>query len=137
MDYDESIRVMIKFIARQPLSVPLTNVPDPSLLIRLLHKAFERIIIEDYVLETVIFGDSIVPIHKKPFLVEIRMPENPQGFTVQEPTPQEFQSFVNVIGYAGELKAKQFKKSVVPILWTLLIHLILRGLSGNMVVLIQ
>lgn len=64
MDYDDSIRVMIEFISRHPISVPLTKIPDPPLPFRLLHTAFERIRIEDDILETVISDDRIVAIHK-------------------------------------------------------------------------
>ena len=44
---------------------------------------------------------------------------------------EEFQSFLTQIGYIGEFKAKEFKKSVVPGLWSILMNFILRGLSGK------
>lgn len=74
MDYDESIQVMIEFISLHPLVVPLTKIPDPPLPLCLLHTAFERIIIEDDVLKTVISGNRIVAVHKKTFLAAIGMP---------------------------------------------------------------
>ena len=42
-----------------------------------------------------------------------------------------FQTFLKKIGYTEEFKAKKFKKSTVPGLWTVVKHLILRGLSGK------
>ena len=62
MDYDESIRVMIEFILRQPIAIPLIKTPNPQIPLRILHTAFERIKIQDGVLETKITGDSIVPV---------------------------------------------------------------------------
>lgn len=106
MDYDESIWVMIEFISRHPIAVPLTKIPDPPLPLRLLHTEFEKVRIENNVLETMISGEWIFTVHKKIFLDMIGMPENPKGFKVQEPSPQEFQSLLNDIGYAGEFIAK-------------------------------
>lgn len=131
MDYDEFIRVMIEFISWHPISIPLTKIPDPPLPIRLLHKAFERVKIDNNVLETVICSDHFVVVHKKTFLKAIGMPENPENFKVQEPNPQEFQLFLKEIGYKGEIKAKPFKKSAVTGLWTVLMHFLLQGLSSK------
>ena len=50
---------------------------------------------------------------------------------MQELTFEEFQTFLNKIGYNGEFKALNFKKSAVPELLTILMHIILSGLSGN------
>lgn len=72
-----------------------------------------------------------MPIHKSTFLISIGVRENPKGFQVQEPTAKEFQQFLNHIGYDQEYKAKEFKKSVVSGLWTLLMHFIIRGLFGK------
>ena len=131
MDYDESIRVMIELIYRHPIAIPLTKIHNPPIPLRLLHTAFDRIMIEDGVLEIKKTGDRIVPVSKQTFLRTIRIPEDPKGFTVQEPSSEEFQTFLNHIGYAEEFKAIKFKKSVVPGLSTVLMHLILRGLSGK------
>ena len=44
---------------------------------------------------------------------------------------EEFLLFLNHIGYSEEYKAKKFKKSAVSGLWTVLMHFIVRGLSGK------
>ena len=59
MDYDESIRVMIEFIAHHPISIPLTKVPETALPLHLLHTTFTRIKIDNDVLEFKITGDRI------------------------------------------------------------------------------
>ena len=82
MDYDESIRVMIDFISRHPIYVPLTKISDPPIPLCLLHTAFDIIKIEDGVLEIRITGDYIIPVSKKTFLRDIGITENPKGFTV-------------------------------------------------------
>lgn len=95
MDYDEFVRIMIKFISRHPISIPLTKIPNPNFLLRLLNKAFERVKIEE--VEVKIIDDRIVPIHKVTFLCAIVFAENPKGFQVKEPTLDEFQSFLTQI----------------------------------------
>ena len=55
--------------------------------------------------------------------------KNPNGFTMLEPMSGEFQTFPNNIRYTEEFKAKKFKKSTVVGLWTVLMHLILPGIS--------
>ena len=130
-DYDESVRVMIKFIMNHPIFVPLTKVPKPPLPLHLLHTAFTRINIDDIVLETKITSDRIVPVHKSTFLRAIGVKENTKGFKVQEPTLEEFQLFLNHIGYNQDNRAKDFKKSIVSGLWTNLMHFIIRGLSDK------
>lgn len=122
MDYVESIRVIIEFISCHPIGVPLTKIHDPPIPFYLLHIAFDRINIEDGVLETRITGDCIVPVHKSTFLKAIGIPENHKGFKVQEPTFEELQTFLSYIGYAGEFKVKNFKKSEVPGLCRVLMH---------------
>ena len=94
--------MIIEFIAHHPIVVPLSKVPDPPIPLSLLHLAFDRINIEDGVLETCITGDQIVPIHKSTFLKVIGVAENPPNFTVQEPTTEEFQLFLNHIGYSEQ-----------------------------------
>lgn len=47
-----------------PIAIPLTKTPNPQILLSLLHTDFERIKIEDGVLETKITGDRIVPVSK-------------------------------------------------------------------------
>ena len=83
MDYNEYIWVMIEFISCHPISFPLTKIPDPPIPLRLLHTAFDRIKIEDGVLEIRIIGDRIVPVSKQTFFRAIGIPENPKGFVVQ------------------------------------------------------
>ena len=51
LDYDESIRVMIGFIANHPISIPLTKIPEPPLPLHHLHRAFTCIKLEDGTLE--------------------------------------------------------------------------------------
>lgn len=120
---------MIKFIARHPIPIPFIKTPNPQIPHRLLYSAFEWMRIDDGVLETMIAWDSIVPVSKQTLLRAIGIPGDPEGFKVQELTVVEFQTFLNAIGYAGESKEKKFKKSKVPGLWTVLMYLILRGLS--------
>ena len=57
--------------------------------------------------------------------------ENPKGFKVQEPTAEEFQFFLNHIEYNQDYKAKDFMKSTVSRLWTVLMHFIILGLFGK------
>lgn len=130
-DYDESIRVMIEFIAHRPIVVPLTKIPDPPIPFSLLHTTFEPIKIHNGTLETKITRDRIVPIHKSTFLKAIGVAENPEDFIIQESMTEDFQSFLNHIRYHGEYKAKIFKKSAVLGLWTVLMHFIVQGLSGK------
>ena len=83
MDYDESIRVMIKLINHHPIAIPLSKILNPNFPLRLLHKAFERVKFEDGVLEVMIKDDRIVPMHKATFLRAIDVVENPKGFQAQ------------------------------------------------------
>ena len=92
MDYDESIRVMTEFISHHPIAVQLMKTPNPQLPLQILHTAFERIKIEDDVLDTKITGDMIVLVNKQTFLKAIGIPKNPKGFQVHEPTSEEFQT---------------------------------------------
>lgn len=131
MNYDESIRVMIKLISLHPISVPLTEIPDPPIPLRLLYTTFDRINIEYGVLETRITSDRIIPVHKSTFLKAIGISENPKGFKSQERLTEYFQTSLNHIRYAKELEVKTFKKSIFPGLWTAFMHLILRGLFGK------
>ncbi|CAI9268547.1 unnamed protein product [Lactuca saligna] len=126
MDYDESIRIMIEFISHHPITVPLTKIPNPKLPLCIPHKEFKHIKIESNALEV-----KIVPVQQNISLKAIDIAEKPKCLWVQEPTNEEFQSFLNQIRYNGEFKAKEFKKFVVPDLWTILMHLILEGLSGK------
>ena len=88
MDYDESIMVMIEFILCHPISIALTKIPYPPVPLRLLYTAFNRIKIEDGDLDIRITGDWIVPVSKQTFFRAIGIPENPKGFTVQEPSSE-------------------------------------------------
>lgn len=83
IDYDELIHVMIEFISQHPIVVPVTKTPDPQLPLSILHKAFERIKIENDIIETKLIGDKIVPMHKKTFLKAIGIPKNPKAFHIQ------------------------------------------------------
>ena len=113
MDFDEPIRVLTEFIAHHPMSIPCTKIPEPPLPFPLLLIAFERFRIHNHVLETKITGDRIVPIHKSTFIKAIGVTENPKGFNVLEQSTEEFQQFLNHIGYNQEYKSKEFKKSDV------------------------
>lgn len=42
---------MIEFISHDPITIPLTKIPNRKLPLRILDKAFERIKIKDDVLE--------------------------------------------------------------------------------------
>lgn len=114
-----------------PISFPHTKIHDPPIPLHLLHTAFKRIKIEDEVLKIGITGDRIIPVSKKTFLRAIGISKNPKDFTVQEPSSEGFQTFLNYIGYDEEFKAKKFKKSTVTGLWIVLMHLILRGMAGK------
>lgn len=122
---------MIEFISRHPITVPLKKVPDPPIPLRILHTVFERFKIKDGVLEIKTTGNWIVPVSKQTFLKPIWISKNPKDFKVQEPSSEGFQTFLNHIGYEEDFKAKKFMKSTVPGLWTVQMHLILRGLSGK------
>lgn len=87
LDYNESVRIMIQFISIHPIAIPLKKIPNPNFPLRLLHRAFVRIKIEDGILEVKITTDRIVLLHKSTFLRAIGVAEDPQGFLVQEPTP--------------------------------------------------
>ena len=97
MDYVESMRIMIKFISLHPIVVPLTKILNPNFPLRSLHKAFERVNIEDDVLEVKITDDRIVPVHKANFLRAIGIIEKPKGFQMYEPSSKEVQSFLTQI----------------------------------------
>lgn len=73
-----------------------------------------------------------MPIHKCTFLKAIVGKENPKGFKVWEPTTEEFQQFLNHIGYYQEYKVKEFKKSFVSGLWTILMHFLIRRYLESM-----
>lgn len=122
---------MIEFISHHPISTPLTTTPHTQIPLQVLHIAFERIKIENGILETKIIGDRIVHVLKKTFLKSIGIIETPKGLQVREPTSEDFQTCLNEIGYNEEFKLKKFKKSAILELWTILMHLILRGLSGK------
>lgn len=80
MDYDEFVRIKIEFISHHPIVVPLTKIPNPNVPLRLLHNAFERMKIEDDVLEVKITNNRIVLVHKATFLRANGIAENPKGF---------------------------------------------------------
>lgn len=98
MDYNESIHIMIEFISHHPIAIPFTKIANPKLPVCILHMTFERVKIENDVLEVEIADDQIVPLHKSTFLKAICIKENPKGFRVQEPKSEEFHSFLNQIG---------------------------------------
>ena len=60
MDYGESIRVMIELTCLHPIAILHTDTPNPSS--NPLYTAFERIRMQDGVLETKITGNRIVPV---------------------------------------------------------------------------
>ena len=131
MDFDKPIRVMIEFISHHAIAFPLTKIPYPPIPLRLLHTTFERIKIENAILETKITGNRIVLVCKSKFLKAIGIEENHLDFKVHERIIEEFQLFLTHIGYGQEYKAKKFKKSAVLGLWTVLMHFIVSGLSGK------
>ena len=104
LDYDEPIRLMIEFIAKHPISIPLAKIPKPPLALHHLPHAFTSIRLKDDTLETTIIGDRIVPIYKSTFLKAIGVKSNPRGFIVVEPTTEEFQTFLTYIGYTKTKK---------------------------------
>lgn len=71
MDHDESIWVMIEFIAHHPISVPLTKILELPIPLRLLHISIDRIKIENDILETWMTSDHIVPAHKSTFCKQL------------------------------------------------------------------
>lgn len=107
---------MVELIFHHPIFVPLTKIPNPPIPLRLLHTTFERIEIDNDILETKIIGDRIVPIHKSTFLKAIGVAKDIENFKVEEPTTEEFLSFLDHIGYSEEYKAEKFKKSVISAL---------------------
>lgn len=79
-DYDESVRVMIKFITRHPIAVPLTKTLNPNFLLCLSHKTFKIIKVSNDVLQCLITDDMIIPITNETFLKAIGVYPNPEGF---------------------------------------------------------
>lgn len=68
MDYDEYVRIIAEFISHHPIDVPLTKIPNPDFPLRLFLKTFERVKIENGVLEVRIIDDRIMHVHKSIFL---------------------------------------------------------------------
>lgn len=97
----------------------LTEIPNPSLPLSLLFEAFESMKIDKGVLQCKVFDDKFGVSH------------NPKEFKVVKPTVEKFKEFLAQIGYKGDFKAKELKKYVIPGIWMILMHMILRGLSGK------
>lgn len=112
-----------------PTAVPLTKILNPNFPLCMLHKDFERIKINNKVHECLITDDMIVPVTKDNFLKAIGISLNTNGFLVVEPEVEEFQEFLNQIGLKWIYKSKEFKKFVVPGIWTTLMHIVMKGLS--------
>lgn len=72
--------------------------------------------------------DQFGPISKEIFLRAIGVSLQTNDFKVVKPTTKEFHEFLGHIGYKGDFKAKEFKNTV-PGIWTILIHMIVRGFS--------
>lgn len=85
MDHDESIWVMIDFISHHPITIPLTNTPNPQITLQILHTAFERIKTKDNVLETKITSDCIVPFQSKHFSRPLEFQKTPRVFKCKNP----------------------------------------------------
>ena len=84
---------MIEFISHHPIAVPFTKTPNPKLLLSIIHKALERIKIENDVLETKLVTDRIVLVHKKTFLNVIGILENPKVFEFKNLHMKNFSPF--------------------------------------------
>ncbi|KAL7618681.1 hypothetical protein Lser_V15G04364 [Lactuca serriola] len=130
-DFDESVRVMIEFISIHPIHVPLTKIPNPKFPLSLLELAFKRVLVKDDCIEVTIIDDRVATVTKSTFLRAVGVDENPEGFVATEIAMDQFQAFLSEIGFKGIYKAKQFNKSAVPGLWTVLLHIIMKGLSGK------
>lgn len=93
MDYDESIRIMIEFIAHHPIAVHLTKITDPPIPFCPFHTAFERLRIENDVLETKFTSNRIVHVHKSKFLKTIDNTEDLENFKFKNPKLNSFSHF--------------------------------------------
>lgn len=120
LDYDDSIRIMIEFLAHHPLSNPLTKIPDPPLHLSHIHRAFNSIKLEDDVLLNFLLDDLPIPVYKATFHRAIGISPNAPGFKVLEPTAEEFHTFLNFKWYTQDYREKDFKKTAVSGLWTVL-----------------
>lgn len=120
---------MIDFVSHHPIAIPLTKTQNPNFCLRLMHKEFERIKLNNDILECLIINDRIIPVTKETFHQSIRVSLNPEGFQVFEPTLEEFQGFLNQMKFKGVYKAKEFKKSIVPRMWKILMNIMMKGFS--------
>lgn len=60
-----------------------------------------------------------------------RVSPNLEGFQVVELAPDKFQWFLNQNGFKEVYKSKIFKTFVVPWIWTVVMQIIMKGLSGK------
>lgn len=56
----------------------------------------------------------------------IGVSKNQEGFVVAEIIADQFQAFLHMIGFKGTYFAKDFKKTDVPRLSTVLLHIIMK-----------
>ncbi|KAL4559822.1 hypothetical protein LXL04_031968 [Taraxacum kok-saghyz] len=134
-DYAETVRVVIEFLNVFPLHEALTAVPKTPISQVLMKLAVDSFVKNDDNTITVnIQNDMKATITKSMFLNAIRVPENPSNFTICKPTKEEIGQFKQEIGYIHPQKAKNksdLVKSGCPAVWQVLIHLLLRSLSGK------
>ena len=134
-DYAETVRVVIEFLSVFPLHQALTAVPKTPISQVLMKLAVDSFVKNDDNTITVnIQNDIKATITKSMFLNAIRVPENPSNFTIFKPTKDEIAQFKQEIGYIHPQKAKNksdLVKSGCPAVWQVLIHLLLRSLSGK------
>lgn len=94
MNYDEFVGVMVEFIAFHPISILLTKIPNVIFHVRLFFNAFERVKIDEAVVECMITDECIVSVRNITYLHASRVSPNPKGFKVFELKADEFQDFL-------------------------------------------
>ena len=126
MDYDESIRVMNEFISHHPIAIPLTKTPNPKFLSGsfILHLKGSRLKTMWSKPRSKVI--ALCQCQNKLFSKQLGYHKTPRILSWKN---ERLKTFLNDIGNSKEFKAKKFKKSAIPGLWTVLTHLVLRGLS--------
>lgn len=98
-DFDESVCIMIEFITHHCIVVPFTKIRKPKFPLWLLIIAFQRTHVKDDHIEVMLTYERITTITICTFLKEVGVGENQEGFVVSEPNTNQFQVFLNEIGF--------------------------------------
>ena len=133
-DYESHIRVIIEFLSKHPLSVPLTKSPSnfPNRLLELAHDHL-KYIKETDAIKVAVTHRRYAPITKSIFLRAIAVPQNPESFTLIKPSDDDLLSFIQDVRYTGTLDngLPDFKKSFIFPHRQVSMHLLMKSLSGK------